>query len=175
MKTLNHLFIILALLSQFAAGADGPKINQWGAPAGGLRMSLTLVGVDGLESNKPPFLVETITNGSASAAALGRPTVGGPIWFVITSPSGKDLSSAEPGTQMAGSATTRPILPPHESMVFKRPLNEICPLDEAGVYKYTAKVRVFISGTNVELVSNPLNVVLSESDIKKIPKPSAGF
>ncbi len=144
--------------------------------AGGLKMVLSLSDVQGLVSNEPPILVAMITNMSETTAQLGLPTVGPPIWYSISSPSGIDLSSGEPGTRPAGSATTSPIVNPHESMIFRRQLNLICPLmGEAGVYVFTAKVRVFISGTNFVLTSNPQIISFSESDIKNMPKRPKGF
>jgi hypothetical protein len=172
----NCLTFAFGILPQFILGAELSNTNA--LPAGNAEVNVLIKfsgKIDDGASNKPSAIIVTVTNNSLDEVYLGWPTVGAPIWFTVTLPSGKDFSTPEPGAQMMGSATTTPVLRAHEVKYFTFQLNNIVPLAEAGMYRYSAKVRVFHANSNFVATSDPVGVSLSDADINALRRSSGGF
>jgi hypothetical protein len=169
-------FFTACVSPYIAAGAEVSGTNEFsGAKEGvGILMKLNPGTNDG-GSKRPFTIIVTVTNNSLDEVYLGWPTVVAPIWFTVTLPSGKDFSTPEPGAQMMGSATTTPVLRAHEVKYFTFQLNNIVPLAEAGMYRYSAKVRVFHANSNFVATSDPVGVSLSDADINALRRSSGGF
>jgi hypothetical protein len=181
---MKHLFLLsrgfltiaFGILPQFVIGGGMPNTNALATGSADVHILMKFSGkIDDRASNKPSAIFVTITNNSLYDVYLGWPTVGAPVWFRVTLPSGKDVSTPEPGAQKMGSATTTPILRAHEASDFTFQLNNICPLTEAGTYRYSANVRVFCANTNFVVTSSPVEVSLSEADIDTLRRSSGGF
>jgi hypothetical protein len=161
--------ITICIASHILFGAEVSDTNELSGAKEGVRILMKFnVGTNGGASKGPSTIIVTVTNNSSNDVSLGWPTVGAPVWFAVTLPSGKDLTTPEPGAQMMGSTKTRPVVPAHEASEFSFQLNDICPLEKAGTYHYAAKVRVFYSNSNSVVTSSPVAVSLSDADIKAL-------
>lgn len=163
------LTIALGILPLFAVGAGVSDTNEVASTNNDVLvlMKFSRTDVDGA-SKKLPAVIVTVTNNSTNEVTLGWPTVGPPVWFKVTLPSDKDLTTPEPGARLGGSTITRPILRAHEASEFVVRLNYICPVKEAGTYRYTAKVRIFYANSNSVVTSSRVAVLLSDADIKAL-------
>jgi hypothetical protein len=84
---------------------------------------------------------------------------GDPISFVVTSPSGKDVSPIPPRVELGSGANVN--VPPNQIYTYVFNLSYLCKFDEIGTYKVTAKMNVSATQHKSDwAISNPLYVTV---------------
>lgn len=153
--------LILAILLQWPLFAADADTNEWDSILTHLKVSIRLKGDSNeVKTNEPVHLMIHIENLSSNQTFFwvygGVPTISRHFYFIITAPSGKDVSPAYSRIPGSGSANTLRIKP-GESDEYETDLEFDCKFDEVGTYKI---VLVF-GGTTKEI--NAKSNVLSLS------------
>jgi hypothetical protein len=153
----------VALWQSFAAD---PKANDWGLATNNLQMSITVEDVPSIKPGQPLNLLVHFKNVSTNEV-FDIYEVNGTVFdssysFVVTSPSGKDISPDLAKFQEASSGRGHK-LDPGRILDLKFGLAKLLTLDDVGTYTIVAKKKVW-SGTNgtwFEVVSNILKVTVA--------------
>jgi hypothetical protein len=160
----KHLFFILAftIMTSWQALAE-----EWGTVTNNLQMSISLTsGENEIITNQPVVLLVRYKNISTNEtitiyndAAISRDAT---YSFVVTSPSGKDLSPNLPKS-INGSGGIYP-LSPNQTQEFKVNLSQLCKFDELGIYRIIANKTIWSSKERkwFTVTSNQLSIVTSE-------------
>src|ERR1022692_2200931 len=126
------IFLLLVTMASSiipcAAFAGDSTTNEWGVMSCGVEMSLKLKDTqEEIKSNQCVNLSVQIKNVSDGRVLIIEPMLKPRIYFDITSPSNKDLSTKEPGARKGlASSNSGFYLEPHNSVEFKFDLSSLC-------------------------------------------------
>jgi hypothetical protein len=163
----NYVYFALAVIMMQPLLAAGANTNDWGDVACGAVMSLRCeTPWTNLDTNSPIHLALRLKNVSDKTLSVVRTSDPlADLVFVITSPSGKNISpkrhSYQPSSPRFSDAIGR-----DETFAFPQiDFRAICELSEPGSYRLTVKEVIFLpTGTTgshkCEIVSNPLEIVV---------------
>ena len=151
----------LSLLQAFA----DTKTNDWGAMTNSIQMSIALrpEKTDFRLSNVVVLVIRlrNLSDHETFLVSRWNAIENDPSYsFVVTSPSGKDVS---PGPKIIpGSAGATP-LEPNKTLEFEFNLSRLCKFDEVGEYRITAKklVRSPAREMSFAVISNLLNISIT--------------
>jgi hypothetical protein len=151
--------------------AENPKADDWGAISNNLQMSIRLDGKENqIKAGQSFNLLIRYKNISTNETFIFY-EVNGTIndrtySFIVTSPSGKDVSPDMTKIQPSFSGVFRGISS-GQIVEIKFNLSKFCSLDEIGAYKITVKKeKILQPAQNKEfaIISNPLSVVVVPND-----------
>jgi hypothetical protein len=156
---------MLASSSILQVFAENLKSNDLGATANNFQMTISLEGGEHqIKAGQPYSLViryNNISTNETFAIYEVNGTVADPNYsFVVTSPSGKDVSPDMTKIHRPFSGVFR-YAPPGQIIEIKFNLSNYCKLDEVGTYKIVAKMeKVLLVAENktFKTVSNSLNI-----------------
>ena len=129
-------------------------------------------------TTNPSSMVVVLKNISTNEIRLAPPTLLPPVWFSITSPTGKNVSTSkpvEPSPDRPRSETIA-VISPGQSNTFHYQVNAVRKMDEIGEYRFVANVSVVEFGRETEIASKPVRVIVLDTNaIEQTPRSQTGF
>lgn len=167
MKLYSCIFVILIIQFATQVFADNTETNSWGPVNDDIQMSIRLKSdVSEIKTNQPVELLigfkNVSTNETLRISTLNAIETDPGYSWIVTSPSGKDISPVPDNMPVTGSGARIP-LPPGQIIEFNFNLSLLCEFNEIGTYKIVAKKSIYSPSKHklFKAVSNPLNIVVS--------------
>jgi len=161
-KYLYYLLLFISTLNRASAGEIKTKV--WGVLTNGVQMAIEVKDNPlVITNNQPVKLLITYRNVSSNANMTvykANYTEEDPsCFFVVISPSGRDISPENVGVANSGSAEA---LGPQKEIQIEFNLSAICSFNEVGAYKIVARKGIYWREEKHGFLvfSNPLNVVI---------------
>ncbi|HEY1661505.1 MAG TPA: hypothetical protein VGI03_03735 [Verrucomicrobiae bacterium] len=160
MKQFSFCILFLAAITGPHVLADDTETNVWGSVVNNVQISIEMqAGETQIKTNQSFNLTICIKNISSNEPFYFYQPLAiindDPISFVVTSPSGKDVTPPPPKFEHGSGANIT--VPPDQICKYEFDLGSLCKFDEPGTYKIVAKMSVGAPAPKKSwAISNPL-------------------